>query len=71
MMSKALRTDLDNLVLDEGLHGLRGVAPPCQRGPEKLRVQRAAMHGQSCKRKACREHPPSEFVDCLRTRRNL
>src|SRR5438876_395787 len=47
---------VEDFVLDEGLHCLSGVAPPYQRGPEKLRVQHAAMHGQSCKRKACREH---------------
>src|SRR5213593_480519 len=66
-----IRHHVDDLVLDEGLHCLPGVAPPYQRGPEKLRVKGAAMHCQSRKRKACREYPPSEFVNRLRTRRNL
>ena len=66
-----IRHHVDDLVFDEGLHCLPGVAPPYQRGPEKLRVKGAAMHSQSRKRKACGEYPPSEFVNRLRTRRHL
>jgi len=62
---------IGDLVRDEGLYCLPGVTPPDKRSPEELRVQRTAVHRQSGERKACREHPPSEFVNCSRTRRNL
>src|SRR5215472_15048271 len=34
-------------------------------------MQRAAVHGESRKREACREYAPGQFIDRLRSRRDL
>jgi len=59
------------LMGNESLHSLTGRAQPDKACPEILRVQRAGMKGCAQQRKACRQHPPCEFVERAAQRRNL
>src|ERR1700722_1116041 len=52
-----------NLMGNESLHSLAGRAQPDKACSEILRVQRASMKGCPQQRKACRQHPPCEFVE--------
>ena len=56
---------------DEPEHGLSGGAPPDKIGTEILRVQRAELKGRPQQRKTGRQHPPCEFVELARQRRNM
>ena len=60
-----------NLMGNESLHSLTGSAQPDKACPEILPVQRAGMKGCPQQRKACRQHPPCEFVERAAQRRNL
>ena len=60
---RATSVRVGDLVRDHHLHGLAGVAPPGERGAEKLRMQRGGVERHPQQRHLGGEQAPSEFIE--------